>query len=29
MVSLCHALGLENATFGDPAHGTGPLSGLT
>jgi hypothetical protein len=29
LVSLCHAMGLDNATFGDPAHGTGPLSGLT
>jgi len=29
LVSLCHAMGLDNATFGDPQHGTGPLSELT
>lgn len=25
LVTLCHAMGLDNPTFGDPAHGTGPL----
>ncbi|MDD9933339.1 MAG: DUF1552 domain-containing protein [Myxococcales bacterium] len=29
LVSICHAMGLDNPTFGDPSHGTGPLSGLT
>ena len=29
LVSLCHAMGLDNATFGDPSHGSGPLEGLT
>ena len=28
LVSICHALGLTNTTFGDPAAGTGPLAGL-
>jgi uncharacterized membrane protein YgcG len=28
LVSICHALGLTNPTFGDPSHGTGPLDGL-
>lgn len=28
LVSLCHAFGLPNETFGDPAAGTGPLEGL-
>jgi hypothetical protein len=28
LVSLCHALGLDNQTFGDASHGTGPLEGL-
>lgn len=28
LVSLCHAMGLDNPTFGDPAHGVGPLPGL-
>lgn len=29
LVSLCHAMGLEDVdTFGDPAYGSGPLSGL-
>ena len=28
LVSICHALGLDNMTFGDPSHGTGPLSGV-
>ena len=25
LVTLCHAMGLDNPTFGDPARGTGPL----
>ncbi len=29
LVSMCHAVGLSNPTFGDPSFGTGPLSGLT
>jgi hypothetical protein len=29
LVSICHALGLDNSTFGDPSHGSGPLAGLT
>jgi hypothetical protein len=29
LVSICHAMGLDNATFGDPSHGTGPLAGLS
>jgi hypothetical protein len=29
LVSICQAMGLDNATFGDPSHGTGPLEGLT
>ena len=29
LVSICQAMGLDNATFGDPSHGTGPLAGLT
>ncbi|MCA9632603.1 MAG: DUF1552 domain-containing protein [Myxococcales bacterium] len=28
LVSICQALGLDNQTFGDPSHGTGPLEGL-
>lgn len=28
MVSLCQAMGLDNATFGNPAVGNGPLPGL-
>jgi hypothetical protein len=28
LVSICHAMGLDNGTFGDPAYGTGPLPGL-
>lgn len=28
LVSICHAMGLNNGTFGDPSYGTGPLSGL-
>jgi hypothetical protein len=28
LVSLCRAMGLDNATFGDPAKGTGELAGL-
>jgi hypothetical protein len=29
MVSLCHAMGLDDVTtFGDPAYGSGPLAGL-
>jgi hypothetical protein len=28
LVSVCHAMGLENQTFGDPTKGTGPLDGL-
>jgi len=28
LVSICHAMGLQNPTFGDPSHGAGPLSGL-
>jgi len=29
LVSICHAMGLDNPSFGDPSHGEGPLSGLT
>ena len=29
LVSMCHAMGLDNPTFGDPSHGTGPLTELT
>lgn len=29
LVSICQAMGLDNATFGDPSHGTGPLGGLS
>jgi hypothetical protein len=25
LVTLCHAMGLDNPTFGDPSRGTGPL----
>lgn len=25
LVAICHLMGLENPTFGDPSHGTGPL----
>jgi hypothetical protein len=25
LVTLCHAMGLDNPTFGDPSYGTGPL----
>lgn len=28
LVSLCHAMGLPNRTFGDPSHGTGPIEEL-
>lgn len=28
LVSVCHAMGLDNPTFGDPARGAGPLPGL-
>lgn len=28
LVSLCHAMGLDNPTFGDPSRGAGPLPGL-
>lgn len=28
LVSLCHAVGLDNQTFGDATKGTGPLDGL-
>ncbi|MEZ4408105.1 MAG: DUF1552 domain-containing protein [Polyangiales bacterium] len=28
LVSICHAMGLDNPTFGDPSRGAGPLSGL-
>jgi hypothetical protein len=28
LVSVCHALGLQNQTFGDPSKGTGALDGL-
>lgn len=28
LVSICHAMGLTNATFGNPKYGTGPLAGL-
>ena len=28
LVSICHAMGLDNPTFGDPARGTGALAGL-
>ena len=28
LVSICHAMGLDNGTFGDPSYGTGPLAGL-
>lgn len=28
LVSICQAMGLQNDTYGDPAHGQGPLSGL-
>ena len=29
LVSLCHAMGLDNQTFGDPNTGAGPLPGLS
>jgi hypothetical protein len=29
LVSICQALGLDNATFGNPGYGTGPLAGLS
>ncbi|MEM1009690.1 MAG: Tat (twin-arginine translocation) pathway signal sequence domain protein, partial [Myxococcota bacterium] len=29
LVSICHAMGLQNSTFGDASRSTGPLSGLT
>lgn len=29
LVSLCHLMGLDNETFGDPAKSRGPLGGLT
>jgi hypothetical protein len=28
LVSTCQAMGLSTTTFGDPAHGSGPLAGL-
>jgi hypothetical protein len=28
LVSICQAMGLDNQTFGDASHGTGPLEGL-
>ena len=28
LVSICHAMGLSNPTFGDPSHGAGPLAGV-
>jgi hypothetical protein len=28
LVSVCQAMGLDNPTFGDASHGTGPLEGL-
>jgi hypothetical protein len=28
LVTICHAMGLDNPTFGDPARGAGPLSGV-
>jgi hypothetical protein len=28
LVSICRAMGLDNATFGNPMHGTGELEGL-
>ncbi|HAA58093.1 MAG TPA: Tat (twin-arginine translocation) pathway signal sequence domain protein [Myxococcales bacterium] len=28
LVSMCHGMGLTNASFGDPSKSTGPLSGL-
>jgi hypothetical protein len=28
LVSICHAMGLSNSTFGDPSKGTGPLAEL-
>jgi hypothetical protein len=28
LVSVCHAMGLNNPTFGSPGYGTGPLEGL-
>ena len=28
LVSICHAMGLDNATYGNPAHGGGPLMEL-
>jgi Protein of unknown function (DUF1552) len=29
LVSICHAMGVEAASFGDTSHGEGPLGGLT
>lgn len=29
LLSLCHAMGVEDETFGDPSFCSGPLSGLT
>ncbi len=29
LVSVCHAMGLNNPTFGDPSHGVGGLDGLS
>ena len=29
LVSVCHAMGLSNETFGNPAAGTGPAEGLS
>ncbi|ACY15818.1 DUF1552 domain-containing protein [Haliangium ochraceum] len=28
LVSICHAMGIDTGTFGDPSYGTGPLPGL-
>lgn len=28
LVSICHAMGLSNTTYGNPAAGSGPLAGL-
>ncbi len=25
LVTLCHAMGMDNPTFGDPSRGAGPL----
>jgi hypothetical protein len=28
LVSICHALGIDTLTYGDPSHGAGPLGGI-